>query len=115
MNKVILSGNVGNVKVAEKYIDFSLAVKGWNKETTWFNCKIFYDKQREIFNQYVGVGSKLLVEGSIQINDYNDKKYTSILVSSFEMLGGKPEGQQDNTQTTKPSGVFEIDDSDLPF
>jgi single-stranded DNA-binding protein len=113
MNKVILSGNVGNVKVAEKYIDFSLAVKGWNKETTWFNCKIFYDKQKEIFTQYVGVGSKLLVEGSIQINEYNDKKYTNIVVSSFEMLGGKKEDEQGQPQ--QQTGGFVIDDNDLPF
>ena len=113
MNKVILSGNVGNVKVAEKYIYFSLAVKGWNKETTWFNCKIFYEKQKEIFTQYVGVGSKLLVEGSIQINEYNDKKYTNIVVSSFEMLGGKKEEEQGQAQ--QQTGGFVIDDNDLPF
>ena len=67
------------------------------REETCFIDITFFGKQAEIANQYLGKGSKLLVEGRLKFDQWTDNngqnrsKHT-ISVENMEMLGGQQQG-----------------------
>lgn len=139
MNKVILIGRVGQEPESKKVGDstvtkFSLATseKYNNKagekveDTTWHNIEI-WGKLADIADQYVKKGDKIMVEGKLKIEQYEDKdgvkKSTAkIRVESMEMLGAKadqastPKQEQAHTSKKEYADSKLLDDSgDLPF
>ena len=109
MNRVTLLGRVGgDPEVKEfnsnKVAKFSLATSETFKkndekvtETTWHNL-VFWGKQCDILKQYVHKGDQLLVEGKIQVRQYDDKDgvkhwATEIVCDRFELLGGKQKAE----------------------
>lgn len=72
------------------------SVNGEKREETCFIDITFFGKHAEIANQYLSKGSKLLVEGRLKFDQWQDsngqnRSKHSVAVEVMEMLGG---GQQ---------------------
>ena len=87
------------------------------KTTDFFNIKAF-GKVAEGMEKYLHKGSKVLVEGDLQTEEYTDKQgvkkqTTSIVVSSWEFAEGKGETKEEpkNDFLSIPDGLVE----ELPF
>ncbi|KEA46345.1 single-stranded DNA-binding protein [Campylobacter mucosalis] len=109
-NKVVLVGNltrdielryttngaaIGNTGMA---VTRRFTTNNEKREETCFIDITFFGKQAEIANQYLGKGSKLLVEGRLKFDQWTDnngqnRSKHSVSVENMEMLGG---GQNNN-------------------
>ena len=127
MNKVILSGRL--TKDAElnflpsveiPKINFSLAVERNyqkdknNKKVDFINCEML-GKHTENLCQYVTKGKAILVEGELNIEQYEKsgekRSYTKVKVDKLEFLGGaSAENKKDFS-----SDLQEISTDDIPF
>ena len=106
------------------------------REETCFIDITFFGKQAEIANQYLGKGSKLLVEGRLKLDQWTDnngqnRSKHSIVVESMEMLGDAKQNNQGYQQEApkkpqqqkQPVDDYEIDidagkydnDETIPF
>ena len=119
MNTVILMGNTtkdveirdaGNTKVA----NFSLAVPREYKregqpDTDFHTCTVF-GKTAEFMEKHVPKGTRILVKGSLQNNQYTDKEgksrtQTVVMVERVEFAGAKAGG----------GNAVVADDDEIPF
>lgn len=100
VNKVVLVGRVGKDPEIRQSADgkkiarFSLATSETYKDksgerqtkTEWHNVVVFNSGLSELVERYVGKGSKVYVEGSLQTRKYKDKsgidRYTTEVVLS---------------------------------
>ena len=110
-NKVVLVGNltrdielryaangngIGNTAIA---VTRKFNVNGEKREETCFVDITFFGKMSEVANQYLRKGSKLLVEGRLKFDQWNDattgqpRSKHSVVVENMEMLGS-PQNQQ---------------------
>lgn len=86
-------GSTG-IAVTRKY-----TLNGEKREETCFIDITFFGKQAEIANQYLGKGSKLLVEGRLKFDQWTDNngqnrsKHT-VAVENMEMLGDAKQNNQ---------------------
>lgn len=119
-NKIILVGNLtrdielrytqGNAAIGSSGIAVTrkYTLNGEKREETCFIDITFFGKQAEIANQYLGKGSKLLVEGRLKFDQWTDNngqnrsKHT-VAVENMEMLGdgqraGNNQGGYSNQQ-----------------
>ena len=137
-HKTILAGNVGR-EPEMRYLpdgtcvtNFSLAVNdGWgeNKKTIWFRVST-WRKQAEICNEYLSVGSKVLIEGRIRADENgNPRLWTrqdGSVGSSFEItannvtfLNSKAEsealGSRVNGTVNSGGGGGVVEEDDIPF
>ena len=137
MNKVILMGRLtrdpevrysqtdSNMAIAR----FSLAVdrryKKQGDETTadFFNCTAF-GKQGEFVEKYLKKGTKIVVTGRIQNDNYTNKEgqkvySVQIMVEEIEFAESKAAGQGAQNNDSMPSdGFMNIPDgieNELPF
>jgi single-strand DNA-binding protein len=107
-NKVILVGNLtrdielrytqGGMAVASSALATSrkFTVNGEKKEEVCFVDITFFARSAEVANQYLRKGSKILVEGRLnfeQWNDQNGQKRSkhSVVVETMQMLDSKGE------------------------
>ena len=136
LNKILLIGHVGkpvevrtvgDSKVAsftlattEKYRDRNGEVK---ENTEWHNI-VIWGKLADVAEKYVQKGTQLYIEGKLKTekytaNDGTDRYTTKVYALSMQLLGGKPDGQQNQApqyQTTPiVDGIVEPQDDDLPF
>ena len=129
MNKIILSGrltrdaelsfipNTGTPKMS-----FSLAVERSyqkdknNKRVDFINCEML-GKHTENLCQYVTKGKAILVEGELNIDQYEKdgekRSYTKVKVDRLEFLGGNNENKASNQASNNDFQA--IDDDDIPF
>ena len=148
MNLITLTGNLGRdweqANASMTIAKNSLAVRRDFKnkqtgdyDTDWIPLTAFR-KTAETLMQYTSKGSKILIVGKLQTNNYTDKngnKRTSydVIVDRFEFLdnkgdnqGSQPQQAQQTQQNDNPfagansdnpfeSNDVEIDDSSLPF
>lgn len=132
MNRVILMGNVGGdpelktIPNGTAVVKFSLATsRKWKdrdgnrqEETEWHNIEA-WGKVGEVIAQYVTKGQKLLVEGRIKTDKWEDqsgaKKYfTKVVLENFHFAGGGRDSNNQgggNQRSTDPTPS----DDDLPF
>jgi len=109
------------------YTKFTVAVqRPFDRDKTdFFNCTAF-GKQAENIAQYCAKGSKVLVEGQVNIDKKEDKYYTNIIADRVEFLStkGKENTQTQRSEQTEPNfedpfasngKPIDIPDSDLPF
>ena len=87
------------IAVTHKY-----TLNGEKREETCFIDITFFGKQAEIANQYLGKGSKLLVEGRLKFDQWQDnngqnRSKHSIAVESMEMLGDAKQNNQGYQQS----------------
>jgi single-strand DNA-binding protein len=141
INKVILVGNVGKdpeVRYSASgtpVANFSLATNEkfkdrhgeWQERTEWHSV-VVWKRLAEVVGEYVAKGSKVYVEGKIQISSWEDRqsgerKYRTEIVARDLLLlsprgnGGGHQGpthNQNEDQTPHP-GSGEIVDEDIPF
>ena len=115
-------------QAGKAYTKFTVAVKRTfdRDKTDFFNCTAF-GKQAENIAQYCDKGSKVLVEGQVNIDKKEDKYYTNIIADRVEFLSTKGKGS--DSKQTKPSeqtepnfedpfaggSPIDILDLDLPF
>lgn len=100
-NKVTLIGNIGKDPEGQAPLKLSLATSRKAKgemKTNWHNLVIFSDQLKALCHQYVRKGSKILVEGELDYNQYKDKWYTSIIVHQIRLLDSRSEGQKPNAR-----------------
>jgi single-strand DNA-binding protein len=155
VNEVTLIGNVGKdpevryLQSGDPVANFSLATsESWKnkagekqEKTQWHRVEVF-GKPAQFVRDYIKKGTKLLVRGSIDYQEWTDKdgnqKYsTKIKVSSFkhfiEFAGPKPVNTQADAAPTsgaqaatekylaanpnpnQPQGEFQASDEDVPF
>ena len=115
-NKIILVGNLtrdielrytqSGTAIASTGIATSRKYKaqdGTQKEEVMFIDLTFFGKTGEIANQYLHKGSKVLVDGILKLDQWEDKNgggkrsKHSVTVSEMKMLGSK-----NDTQTNQP-------------
>lgn len=135
VNKVILLGRLGKdpetryMTNGDAVTNATLATsENWKdkagekqERTEWHNLT-FYKKLSEIAGQYLKKGALIYVEGKLQTRKWQDKegqdRYTTeIIVNELQMLGGKSEGKQEDSQHQPQPGKPSIDnfDDDIPF
>ena len=109
-NKVILMGNLTRdpqmsyLPSQTAVVELGLAVNrkwrsqdGQQKEETCFvDCKAF-GKQAETLNQYMRKGQPLLIEGRLQLSQWEDKEGNRrsklrVVVEGFQFVGGRSDG-----------------------
>ena len=132
MNKVILSGRVTrdaelgyipNVGVPK--LSFSLAVERAyqkdknNKKVDFINCEQL-GKHVENLCQYVTKGKQILVEGELNIDNYEKdgekRSFTKVKVDRLEFLSNATTEKKTNTDTLEFTDFQEVnDDEDIPF
>lgn len=126
MNKFIISGNITKEvdiqfsKQGKAYAKFTVAVKRPFKkdETDFFNVTAF-GKTAENVGNFLSKGSKVLVEGQVNIDNKDGKYYTNVLADSVEFLDSKKK-EESTRYTADPSDPFQNstpipNDDDLPF
>ena len=116
MNKVILCGNLGQepklvvTKSDKKIVNFSVATKSYKKESTWHNC-VAFEKTADFISSYLGKGSKVLLEGRIEYEKYQDKAgidktATKIICERVEGVSPKKEQEKEPYQPTEEELPF---------
>ena len=115
-NKVILTGNLSkditlksnsNITIASSTIAVNRKFKNQNGDTSeevLFIDITFFGRQAQTANQYLNKGSKVLIEGRLKYDTWQDqngqnRSKHSVVVESMEMLGGQNTGANQNSQS----------------
>ena len=106
-----------------------------NEVTTFLRC-VCYGRSAEVINQFVSKGDRVLLQGELRQNSYQDssgatKSYHFLQVNSFDFIESKNKEQAQaqqapqmpTTQQTKErkqradfvKNIIEINDDELPF
>mgnify|MGYP004466558055 FL=1 len=110
-NKVVLLGNLTR-DIEMRYAPSGSAIgssaiavtrkftasTGEKKEETCFIDITFWGRPAEVANQYLSKGSKVLIEGRLRFEQWNDqngqaRSKHSVYVENMEMLGSSPNSQ----------------------
>lgn len=142
MNKVILIGNI-STDIQLRYTSSNMAVATFNlavnrpkksdgtQETDFINI-VVWGKQAENIGKYLKKGSKLAIEGRIQVRNYENsdgqKRYvTEVVAENVQFLDNKKEGQAFNNEEPasqsnpyqemgeQVKADFSYDPDDMPF
>lgn len=112
--------------------NFSMAVDNPSKkdDTSFFDI-VAFGKTAQLLNDYCGKGSKVLIEGNLKQDRFQDKEGNNrsvvrVIANRIEFLDSKgnnqPQKQREHTTQTKSknpfanaTGPIDITDEDLPF
>ena len=125
MNKVILTGRTTRdaelnylPSIGTPKISFSLAVERNyqkdknNKKVDFINCEML-GKHTENLSQYITKGKAILVEGELNIEQYEKdgekRSYTKVKVDKLEFLSSS------NNEQREVNSFKEISNDDIPF
>lgn len=133
MNKVILVGRVVRdselsyiASTATPKMNFSLAVERNyqkdknNKKVDFINCEQL-GKYVENLCQYVTKGKQILVEGELNIDNYEKdgekRSFTKVKVDRLEFLAGNSNANTENKQNNeyKIEEFNDFDEDEIPF
>lgn len=106
-NKIVIVGNLGRNperKGGDRGpVTFSVATserwrsaEGQDKEETQWHEVTTWGKLADICLQILAKGDRALVEGSLEYNEYDGKKYARIKARELKKLSAKREGSQPN-------------------
>ena len=131
MNKVILAGRlvrdpeVRYTQTGKAVASFTLAVnsrfsRSTNQQTADFIPIVVWDKLAEVCGNYLNKGSQILVEGRIQIRNYNvqdgSKRYvTEVIAQELEFMGSKPINNTSMSPQAQSFGTEVPLDEEIPF
>jgi len=129
-------------KAGKPFCNFSIAVnRAFEKDKAdFFQCMAF-GKTAEYIDKYASKGSQILIEGSVQIDEYEGKYYTKIMVQQASLIGNRQDAQSNQAEVNndlhiedfqeveepkksvaqikrelaEKKGEFEVDISDMPF
>lgn len=117
-NKVILVGNLSR-DIEMRYSQSGMGIantaiatshkytsNGEKKEEVCFTDITFFARSAEIANQYLRKGSKILVEGRLNFEQWVDKdgqkrSKHSVVVETMQMLDSKSDSQSNNGQASQ--------------
>ena len=125
MNKIILTGRTTKnaelnylPSIGTPKISFSLAVERNyqkdknNKKVDFINCEML-GKHTENLCQYITKGKAILVEGELNIEQYEKdgekRSYTKVKVDKLEFLSSS------NNEQRESNSFKEISNDDIPF
>ena len=133
MNKIVLTGRLVRdaelsyiASTATPKISFTLAVERNyqkdknNKKVDFINCEQL-GKHVENLCQYVTKGKQILVEGELNIDNYEKdgekRSFTKVKVDSLEFLGGNSNANTENKQVNeyKIEEFNDFDEDEIPF
>ena len=132
MNKVILVGRLVRdselsyiASTSTPKMSFSIAVERNyqkdknNKKVDFINCEMI-GKHTENLCQYVTKGKQILVEGELNIDNYEKdgekRSFTKVKVDRLEFLGSATTEKKANADTLEFTDFQEVDnDEDIPF
>lgn len=131
MNKVILSGRLTRdselsyiASTSTPKMSFSLAVERNyqkdknNKKVDFINMEMI-GKHCENLCQYVTKGKAILVEGELNIDQYEKdgekRSFTKVKVDRLEFLSNAITEKKTNTDTLEFADFQGINDDDIPF
>ena len=131
MNKVILVGRVVRdselsciASTSTPKMSFSIAVERnyqkdkHNTKVDFINCEQL-GKHIENLCQYVTKGKQILVEGELNIDNYEKdgekRSFTKVKVDRLEFLGGAATEKKTNANTLEFADFQEVDDDEIPF
>ena len=132
MNKIIISGRLVRdaelsyiASAATPKISFTLAVERNyqkdknNKKVDFINCEMI-GKHTENLCQYVTKGKQILVEGELNIDNYEKdgekRSFTKVKVDRLEFLSNATTEKKTNADTLEFTDFQEVnDDEDIPF
>lgn len=128
MNKVILMGRttteieLKSSNDGKDYARFGIAVnrdyvKGGKSEADFFNCVAFGTTAKNL-SQYITKGSRIIIEGKVQINSYENSdgekvKSTSIVVERTSFIDSKSEPSKSSNKTN--NATEDEEDEFFPF
>lgn len=120
MNKVILVGNLTRdpetryTQTGKAVTNFSIAVnEGWgdNKKTTFVPI-VVWDKLAEICANNLEKGRRVLVEGRLQISEYEKdgqkRRSTDVVAQNVEFLDSKQQANNENPADAMGKEVDEM-------
>lgn len=103
---------------------FSLAVDRWPKregqpDADFFNCTAF-GKQGEFVEKYLKKGTKVIIEGRLQNDNYTNKDgqkvtATGIVLDNIEFCESKKNEQPTEKQKQEWEAIDNLDSEELPF
>lgn len=98
---------------------FSLAVNGKKDETAFIDC-VAWRGTAEAICQYLGKGRMMVVEGSLQSREWNDKdgnrrKSIEVNVSQFHFCDKKESAPQYPQQSNEFQEIEDEEPGNLPF
>jgi len=132
MNRVILMGRLTkdpevrytNGESPKAIGRFSLAVDRWPKregqpDADFFNCTAF-GKQGEFVEKYLRKGTKVLVEGRIQNDNYTNRDgqkitATGIVLDNIEFCESKKNDKPTEQEKQEWQAIDNMDSEELPF
>lgn len=114
MNKVILIGNITkDIELRQSnsgkfVVEFSIAInngkdqQGNELPADFINCTA-WNKTAEVLSKYATKGTKVGIEGAMKTQTWTDQQgnnryKTYVLVDRVELLGGRPQQQQNPAQ-----------------
>lgn len=124
MNKIILVGNltkdpdVRATQSGKSVARVGIAVNqgyGDKQSTDFFNL-VAWDKTADLMNKYLHKGSKILVEGRLKNNNYEDNKgvkhyAVDVIVETVEFMDSKGGVKKESADTYADND----NDDDMPF
>lgn len=132
MNNIVMSGNVGK-DPEMKYFDsgsivanFPLAVSFYDhkekeNKTVWLKCKV-WGKKAEFTGEYIKKGSKVIVSGSLFVEEFEDKngqKRSSygINITDIESLDKKSDSSKEakKEEQNPDENLVEFGEDEIPF
>jgi len=117
-NKIILVGNLTR-DIELRYTQSGSAIastaiatsrkftsNGEKKEEICFVDIVFFGRSAEVANQYLRKGSKILVEGRLKLDTWQDqsgqnRQKHSVVVESMQMLDSRNDNQSSNAQANQ--------------
>ncbi|MGL5257735.1 MAG: single-stranded DNA-binding protein [Proteocatella sp.] len=132
MNKVILVGRLARdpevryTQAGKAVASFSLAVSrrfsraSDQQNTADFIPIVAWEKLAEIVGNNLVKGSQILVEGRMQVRNYDaqdgSKRYvTEVVAQDIEFMGSKPQGVAQEPSGANSFGSEVLPDDDIPF
>ncbi len=126
MNKVFLIGRLTRdcetkySQSGKAWVSTAIAVDRRTKDETadFFNL-VAWEKTAEIMGKYLKKGNKILVDGHLQFNQYEDKdgnkkSSVNVIVENFEFLDNKDKSKSKGKSDTDPNNPG-FDPNDMPF
>ena len=131
MNKVVLTGRLVRdselsyiASTSTPKMSFSMAVERNyqkdknNKKVDFINCEQL-GKHVENLCQYVTKGKQILVEGELNIDNYEKdgekRSFTKVKVDRLEFLSNATTEKKTNTDTLEFTDFQEVNDDEIPF
>ena len=99
--------------------NFTLAINRNKEETDFIRC-VAFNKTAEVLNNYTSKGSQIGVEGSIRVENFEDKegnKRTAVKVNAYriELLDSKSDNKQKQKPQEQEMKDIDIGEDSLPF